>query len=157
MSPCNDNQANRLRIHKPEMCFDRLRVVRRLSALENKLPPMGTAARLQLKNRRKNTCRIVFRHLARFALFKSKRKGNDNMPQLKPINECCEPDPITMGCAHSNGKPVAPLTTTSISVRFAPISQIELGIRRFATKPNAKSTVDLRTPLTLANSSATNI
>lgn len=66
---------------------------------------------------------------------------------LKPINECRDQNPVTKGFAHSNGKPDAPSTTINISVWFAPISTMELGIRRLAKKKNANAAVDLRTSL----------
>ena len=76
------------------------------------------------------------------------------MTELKPINECRDQNPVTTGFAHSKGKPGASSTTTSVGVRFAPILQVELGIRQLATKTDAKSTIDLRTSLTVARSSA---
>ena len=75
------------------------------------------------------------------------------MPQSQTINECCEQNPGTTGCAHSKGEPAASLTTTNISVRFAPISSAVLAIRRPATRVFARSAVDLRTSLALANPS----
>lgn len=77
------------------------------------------------------------------------------MPQLKPINECCEQNPVTTGFAHSKGEPDVSLTMTSISVRFAPISHVELVIKRLVKKSNEKSTVNLRAPLTAAQPSTT--
>lgn len=71
------------------------------------------------------------------------------MLQLKPINECCEQNPVTTGFAHSNGKPAATSTTTNINVRFAPVLPVEVGIRRLTKYSNTKSTVDTRPPMTV--------
>jgi len=75
----------------------------------------------------------------------------NTMLQPKPINDCREQNPIKMD-AHSNGNPAA---TSNIDVRFAPISHVELVIKRRAKEANEKSTVDLRAPLTAAQPSNT--
>ena len=77
------------------------------------------------------------------------------MLQLKPLNKCRELNPVTTGFAHSKGEPDVSPMTSNISVRFAPISQWEPGIRQLTNKKNVESTVDMRMPLTLANPSTT--
>jgi hypothetical protein len=49
-------------------------------------------------------------------------------PRLQTINECLRVLPETYP-AHSNGKPGVPSMTTHISVRFAPISPVQLQIK----------------------------
>ena len=43
----------------------------------------------------------------------------------------------TTGCAHSNGKPDAPASTTNISVRFAPDLKLNFRIEQLHENPNS--------------------